>query len=399
MSHDAIIIGAGPSGLIAAHRIAKQGYDVLVLEEHESVGKPDHCAGLLSSTGLERLGLRLPHEVVQNNVTGARIYSPSGYALRIERGKREAYVVNRRLFDSWLARRAIDSGAKLDVKSKFINVSRTDEGVYNFRTSDRPSEVRSTKAIINAEGSRCQISDQVGLPRVPRSSKLPAYQYEVSNVDLEEDLVEMFYGRNISSGFFAWIIPLGDRRARVGLASKDRSKQRLANIMKHHPIVKKRLDRANIDRGFGGVVLVGMPIRKTVNNGFLIVGDAAGIVKATTGGGVIFGGISANAAGHVISSALIDDNTPIQLGSYENKWRSYLMKELRLMYLAQKAITMISDRGLDILIKEAEERSLVDIIRKEGDMDMQSSVISAILTNPRMVTLGIRILRFLNPFL
>ena len=89
MNHDAIVIGAGPAGLLAANEIAKRGFTVQVFEEHEEVGKPDHCAGLLSTSGLKRLGITLPKDIVQNTVMGARIYSPSGYSITIKRGKRE----------------------------------------------------------------------------------------------------------------------------------------------------------------------------------------------------------------------------------------------------------------------------------------------------------------------
>ena len=108
MNHDAIIVGAGPAGLITAATIANRGFDVIVLEEHEEVGVPDHCAGLLSSSGLNSLGLKPPNDVIQNTVDGARIFAPSGKSILVERGQREAYVVDRSKFDSWLADKAID---------------------------------------------------------------------------------------------------------------------------------------------------------------------------------------------------------------------------------------------------------------------------------------------------
>ncbi|GAG91330.1 unnamed protein product, partial [marine sediment metagenome] len=99
MSYDAIVIGAGPAGLLAANEIAKRGYTVQVLEEHERVGEPDHCAGLLSTSGLKRLGIKLPKDIIQNTVAGARIYSPAGHSILVERGKREANVIDRKQFD------------------------------------------------------------------------------------------------------------------------------------------------------------------------------------------------------------------------------------------------------------------------------------------------------------
>ena len=102
MSQDAIIVGGGPAGLLAASKIAENGHSVRVLEEHPEIGKPDHCAGLLSSSGLKSLGLKPPDEVVQNTVSGARIYAPSGHSILVERGQREALVIDRRGFDKGL---------------------------------------------------------------------------------------------------------------------------------------------------------------------------------------------------------------------------------------------------------------------------------------------------------
>ncbi len=394
--HDAIVIGAGPSGLIAADKIAKKGHSVIVLEEHKQIGEPDHCAGLLSSTGLQKLDLIPPKDVIQNMVSGARIHSPSGHSILIERGQREAFVVDRKLFDLWLGERASDNGVQIltDCKAKRLRV--TPEGQYKIET---PTGEKLAQAIIDAEGSRCQISGDAGLPRVQRKNKYPAYQYEVSGVDIDEDIVEMFYGRHISTGFFSWIIPLSDGRARVGIASRDRSKQRLNAAMKHHPFMKNRLRNSSIERGFGGIVLVGPPIRQTVNGGFLVVGDAAGIVKATTGGGVVVGGTAAKIAGDVVSDALSNQNGKLILEEYERKWRSVLQRELQTMYLAQRAITSFSDNGLDELIKGAHEMGLLDIVKKEGDMDMQGRVIFGLLKNPKMILLGLKSIRYLNPFL
>ncbi len=401
MNHDAIIIGAGPAGLISASVIAKSGSNVVVLEEHEKIGEPDHCAGLLSSSGLRSLGLRPPNDVIQNTVAGARIFAPSGKSILIERGRREAFVIDRKRFDSWLADIAIDLGTEIITEAKVQKVSMESSGKHTvFGRGINKEGERKSPFIINAEGSRCQVSKSIGLPQVPRSSKYPAYQFEVSGVDIADDLVEMFYGRRISIGFFAWIIPLGDGRARVGIASKDRAKIRLEAAMRHHPVMKKRLRKHSIIRGFGGTVLVGLPVRRTVSSGCLTVGDAAGIVKATTGGGVILGGQAAKIAGRVVVNALHTDHQSVSpLGSYEHEWRSLLLRELQVMYLAQKGITSLSDKGIDSLVADADELGLLDIVKREGDMDRQRKVILQLLRNPRMIMAGFKAIRYLNPLL
>ncbi len=399
LNHDAAVIGAGPAGLLAAAELAADGHRVVVLEEHSTIGEPDHCAGLLSLSGLQSIGLRPPKDVIQNHVSGARIHSPSGHSLFIERDRREAFVVNRSLFDQWLSQRAEDYGVEVATDCKVTDVLR-ESGEVNGVITKEPdgTHQRSVRIIINAEGSRCQISRMVGLPVVSRKNKYPAYQFEMTGVDIEEDIVEMFYGRQIAPGFFAWIIPLGDRKVRVGLAARNRTMDRLRACVKYHPIMSKRLEGASIVRGFGGTVLSGLPVKRTSSRRLMVVGDAAGHVKATTGGGVVIGGTAARLAGRVASSELTDrSTTTIDCTRYERVWRSRLMSEFRAMHLAQRALSMLSDRGLDMLVKGADHMGLLDVIRSEGDMDMQRRVIIRLLSDPRMIGLGLSVARYINP--
>jgi len=240
MNRDVVVIGAGPAGLLATNEIAKRGYSVSVLEEHESIGEPDHCAGLLSTSGLKRLGIKLPRDIIQNTVDGARIYSPSGYSITVERGKREANVIDRRLFDAWLASKASDSGAEIITQAKAQEFLRSDRGISGIRAKMDRNSVLNARAFIIAEGSRCRLSGSLNFPIVQKSSKYAAFQYEVSGVDIEENVVEMFYGKSVAPGFFAWIIPLGDNRARIGLASNNKSKPRLKALINHHKVISNR---------------------------------------------------------------------------------------------------------------------------------------------------------------
>jgi len=399
MNHDAIIIGGGPAGLFAATEIAKRGFDVRVLEEHERVGEPDHCAGLLSASGLKRLGVKLPDEAIQNTVSGANIYSPSGHSITIERGRREAYVIDRRRFDAWLATRAMELGAEVTTSTKASEFAKADLPNYKVRVRGEINTELTSHAYIIAEGSRCRLSGSLGLPRVERSSKYPAFQYEVSGVDIDEGMVEMFYGRNVAPGFFAWIIPLGEKRARVGLAAQNKSKIRLDALLHHHKIISKRLERARIERSLGGIVLVGMPIARMTHRNIVTVGDTAGIVKATTGGGVILGGLTARLAGKIIAENLTLGTKASKFHQYEKQCKSMVFDELRTMYFAQRALSSLSDKGLDSVIKDAANLGLLDVVKSKGDMDLQSRVIKKLLTDPRMILTGLRAIRYINPFL
>jgi len=400
MKHDAIVIGAGPAGLLAANEIAKKGYGVQVFEEHERVGEPDHCAGLLSTSGLKRLGIKLPKDVIQNTVAGARIYSPAGHSITIKRGRREANVIDRKKFDAWLASRAIDSGVKVTTQVKVKEIIRKQSKFQSVLVDSKRDEEHIAKTFVIAEGSRCRLSGSIGLPIVQRSNKYPAFQYEVSGVDIDENIVEMFYGKQVAPGFFAWIIPLGEKRARIGLAARNKSKIRLDALMRHHSIISERMKGVKIERSLGGIVLVGMPIAKMVMKNVVAVGDTAGIVKATTGGGVILGGITARVAGKFIADSLSSDGSSEKaLSQYNGKCKSMVFNELRMMHLAQMALASLDDKGLDSVVKDASAKGLLDVVKSEGDMDLQGNVIKRLLKDPRMILTGLRAIRYINPFL
>lgn len=397
MKYDAIIIGAGPAGLLAATMIAEAGYKVLVSEEHKKVGEPDHCAGLLSASGLSALNLKLSSDVIQNTVSGARINAPSGHSLFVERGRREAFVIDRRRFDAWLAERASDKGANILTSSKVKRIIRSKLGIKSIITSGQDFEA---KVVIIAEGARSVLARDAGFPIMSKHSKLPAYQYELKDVEIEEDLVEMFYGRQLAPGFFSWIIPIGEGKVRVGLASKSRTKARLDSALLHHPIISDRLKNAKTVRGLGGVVLVGKPLSTLSVDGIVIVGDTAGMVKATTGGGVIIGGLTAKLAGESVIDALQkEDVSRKQLSRYDKQFKAMYYQELQTMYLAQKAITSLTNKGLDSVVQDAQKMGLLDIVRKDGDMDLQAKVIRKLVSNPRTFLLGLKAVRYINPFL
>ncbi len=385
MRCDIVVIGGGPAGLIAAQEAASRHCEVVVLEEHHTIGEPDHCAGLLSITGLKRLGLSPEPDVIQHRVSGARIYAPSCESILIERGHREAVVVDRRRFDRWLADRATDSGVRIETDTPVQRLLLDGRSVTGIVLRHSRQELTS-QVVIDAEGFRCLLSRTVGLPPVLPEARLPAYQYEMANADVDEDVVEMFYGRSLAPGFFAWIIPLGDRRARVGMASTDRTRERLQAAIRHHRVMRKRLANARVERSLGGVVLVGMPIKKTYTAGMMVVGDAAGMVKPTTGGGVVFGGIAARIAGQVAAHASIEhDSSENILREYQYRWRTQLMRELRIMHLVQRILTSLPDKGLDSLISDIARFGLIETIRREGDMDMQGRVIVNLLRRPSSV--------------
>ena len=73
---DVIVIGGGPGGLVAAKELASRGAAIAVLEEHQAIGDPVHCTGVLAEDVFDTLAL--PREAILNPLSTVRFVSPSG---------------------------------------------------------------------------------------------------------------------------------------------------------------------------------------------------------------------------------------------------------------------------------------------------------------------------------
>jgi len=390
---DILVIGAGPAGLIAAREAATRRADVVVLEEHEEIGKPCHCAGLLSLKGLERLGAPADGAYVQNKVRGARFFSPSGLTFTIEKNEPVACVIDRSIFDRFLAQKTAEAGARISLN----------EQVNNIKRSEKETEIQSenkkfrAKMVIDAEGVSSRILKDMGLKPINHDSVVPGIQCDLENVGVDPEYVEVHFGNRTAPRFFAWVIPLSENEARVGLGCKGESpKERLDEFVRRRFGIEKNLGRGDIR---SGLIITGGPIDRTFSDRFIVVGDAAGQVKPTTGGGVILGGLCASIAGRIAAEAVdCGDCATSFLGRYETLWKDELGKDFRLMLLARKVVNRLSDKAMDKLFNAVIEENLQGIFSAEGDIDFQSTVILKMLKKKEILGVLPSFLRAIIPF-
>jgi len=386
----ALVVGAGPSGLIAAREAAQRGIRVLVLEEHAEIGRPCHCAGLLSLNGIEKLGIPVDGGFVQNKFRGALFFSPSGLSFTVERQRPVACVVDRVLFDRFLARQAVKSGAEIKLRCAARSVHFRENNVL----VNSGKHVFRADIVIDAEGASSKIVKAAGLGSLDPTYLLSGLQLDLIGVDVDPDYVEIYVGRKIAPGFFAWVIPLGKDSARVGLGCKGaEAKEHLSRF------VEKRFrgEKYECLATRSGVIVTSGPIKRTFSNRLLVVGDAAGQVKPTTGGGVILGGICAAIAGRVAAEAIMSGRFEEEfLSLYERLWREELGKEFRYMLWARRIFNALSDRAIDKIFELIIKEDLQRILSKESDMDFQSSVLSELLRRRRIFKLLLPFLRLIQ---
>ena len=377
--YDIVTIGAGVAGCEAALEAAKKNTRVLLLEEHPQVGLPSHCSGVVSLSGLELLGLEAHSSFSQKLIHGARFFPPHGESIEVRKKDPVALILNRMKLDQFLAKQAVAAGVELQTKTRVSRFQRTANG--DILTLAVGSKVEA-KVVIDASGAGSRLPEQAGLQAPDWAQILPGLQFELVDMKEQGDLVELFFGSKRAPGFFAWSIPTGKNSARVGLASKK------GNVKKFlDDLVKEQWPKATVDTTKSGSVLVAGPIARCWSPGFIVVGDAAGQVKQTTGGGIVIGGYCGKLAGIAAASAATHDGIEVEqfLRNYDMQWREKFGSDLRKMGLARKLFAGLSDETLDRLFSVL--RDNVSEIEAEGDMDFQGRIITRMLKKRKVAAL------------
>jgi digeranylgeranylglycerophospholipid reductase len=384
---DVIVVGGGPSGSFAALNLARLGFNVTVYEEHSEIGLPSHCAGHLNIRGLKRLRIHpLPVEIVENTFQGAAFYSPTGKTFLVRLASPVTCAVDRVLFEKYIADKAQDAGAEYCLDSKVDSLIVKNGIVKGVTIKQRgKTENRLAKIVIDAEGVSSRILRQTGLQGPNQHMLVNGVEAEAENVrDIQLDTVEVFLGADYAPGFYAWLIPKKDGKAKVGLAAKARDpKELLQKLMIKHPLASKKLLKAKIDKITVHPITLGGPINRAYSNGFLAVGDAASQVKSTTGGGVIFGMTCAAIAAEVANEAIHqEDFSSKSLSAYGRRCDESLGFDSRMMVRMRKTLDAMSDRRLDALIGLCTKLALNKTLQKVEDIDFQGRTLLHILRSP-----------------
>ena len=340
---DVIVVGAGPSGLLAAEAASSKGARVLVLEEHDEIGKPIKCSGVISASGLKKLNISPKPSFILNKVRGARFHSPGGEQFSVE-GKL-AYVIDREQFDKYLAEVAIRSGTIIRTSCKVESLVLRGQNIIGVETSK--GEQIESKVVIDGEGVSSKLLQNVNLTTPNKTGILPAIQFEIADINRDLNFVDLYFSNKLAPGFFGWIIPSSKNLSRIGLASKKVDLFKKINVFLRSISKTYSIIRVNY-----GSVYTSLPSSRTSYKGLLVVGDAAGQVKATTGGGVIIGGICAKIAGNVAAEISKANNPSLEkFQRYDTLWKSKLSRELWTMAMARKVANLIEDKTIDKLFK------------------------------------------------
>ncbi len=304
MKTESLVVGASVVGGVAARELAQKGMATVIVTDKPHVGKDGKCTSIISATGLPKTGIHYQDAVV-HEIYGAQLHCRKS-TMSVRRTQPVAHVLNRFRLDQISVEQAQDAGAELKTSARF------EKWHAGQNTADTAAGTIQADYLIGADGVASNVARQGGFS--PLRHFVVAWEGEYEAACLKEpDVVDVFLD---VPGLFGWAVPAGVSTVRVGLATKtamqlQHHKSRLLQV----PVVHAMLDGARKVREFHHTIPLSYR-RQTQKDNVLLVGDAAGQVKATTGGGIVFGALCAQE----LADAVNDHRQGGKL-DYETRWR------------------------------------------------------------------------------
>ena len=372
-AQDVVVVGGGPAGLYAAWRLARIGASVALLEEHGTSGEPVHCTGVLAADAFQEFDL--PREAILNPLRTVRFFAPSGETIAYSTPSTEAVVIDRVVFDRQLADAAAASGVSAHYGDRVTAVDADDAGV----TVTAGAHAIRARACVLACGASYAVHRRLGLG-------MPRLMLHSAQAELPADApgdVEVHFGSGVAPRGFAWAVPVRRERpyVRVGVMCDGDPAghfNRLLDVI---------ADRWGIDRTAAGQprqkILPLAPLERTYADRVVVLGDAAGLVKPTTGGGIHYSILSGRLAADVAGDALRRDRLDAAtLSRYERTWRLQLADELAAQHALRRVVTQLSDAEVDGLFDLARTDGIMPLVRKTAQFNQHRHLIRALFKHP-----------------
>lgn len=370
--HDVAVVGAGPGGLFAAQLLASNGFRVLVLEEHSAVGVPVHCTGIIGAGVCAEF--QLPTDAVLNTLESVSFYSPEGRKVSFQPDRAEAVVLDRHRFDQLFLDRTRSAGVEILLGTRVRDIE-VGAGSVTIQTSDGPVPARTG---ILACGAHYALQRRLGMG-VPEHF-LNTAQVEIPCDHLHD--VEVYVGSNVAPKGFAWAVPVkrGDRGSvRVGLMCQGSATEPFKSFLVR---MRERWSATEAVEPRLKMLPLG-PIPRTVTDRVLAIGDAAGIVKPVTGGGIYFTLLTAQLAAAVLAKALHDDALEAaNLQSYDQAWRARLGQEIEAQSAMRRILDTLDDARIESFFHLAQTDGIIPLVRRTAQFNAHRDFIVALFKHP-----------------
>ncbi len=346
---------------------------VKVFEKKKVLGKPVRCGEFFAERE-EMMKLvpnvkcpevfDVPDEAIDNKCRAVRLISPRGKMFEFSF---QSYILDRHVFESRLGDVARSFGAEVEVGVSAHYYPGSEGG----RVGPSPEKAVYAELVIAADGYPSETAAIAGLPEKEYANPYSVatnIEYLMSDLGVEQDVVEMYMDPRYSPGGYGWIIPKGENRANVGIGIRVpyvRREWQIRDLMdgfiEKNKVASGRLKGGRRVSMVADSLPVDGPLSRTFTDKVMAVGDAAGMVMPTNGGGIQ----TALVTGHLAAEAAVryfEKGTP--LSSYETAWREQIGTEME----NSKIMRMASDRLMGhgflfhLLLRLIGTRRIADVV-------------------------------------
>ncbi|MBW2976414.1 NAD(P)/FAD-dependent oxidoreductase [Candidatus Woesearchaeota archaeon] len=351
------IVGAGPAGSYLAYLLAKRGTAVTIIEEHEKIGRPVQCTGIVTPS-IEKF-VKLRKDLVANRLKNVIVVSKN-YKTKVGT---EEIVLWRDKFDEFIAGMAADEGTNILLNHRFMG--------FNGKSSIKIKNKKNNKTkkikydfLVGADGVSSAVAKAAGLAN---TSFYIGMQAKVK-LKMGPETFETYFGSAFPN-FFGWCVPESEEVVRLGLASLSKPKEHFYRFL------KKRAGNKKIIEWQSGLIPIYNPKRAIQKGNICLIGDAATQVKATTGGGII----------PSLKAAKTLCNCIINSKNYNKEFKSQSGKELLLHLKIRKILNRLSDRDYNYLLRLMDREKVKKILKKYDRDTAIPLVLNLLLKEPRFL--------------
>jgi len=356
-SYDVIVVGAGPSGSVAARKCAQAGLSTLLIEKRQEIGAPVRCA--------EAIGIpeTVPYIDIDDRWINARIshyaiHNSEGHHVKVQPGG-PTLIVDRKVFDWELAHLAANAGAVVRTRTQAEGLEKDASGKVTgvrINSMGKRSTVQA-KLIFAADGTESQVVRWAGLKSVPPMSDFyVGFQYLLGGMrgKMSPGICEYHLGNTRFPGGYGWVFPKGEDTANVGLViSADNAKDVSAQEYLDRFCETNYPDAPILGAVAGGIPATGA-LKKMVTDHVMAIGDAAHQADPLTAGGINLGMIGADMASQVAINAFkTGDFSAKALSEYETLWRDRFARMHHALYQVRKLLTRMDDERIGEIIHTA----------------------------------------------
>ncbi|MFX1274986.1 MAG: NAD(P)/FAD-dependent oxidoreductase [Promethearchaeota archaeon] len=384
---DICIIGGSIAGNYLCYLLSKKrNFKIAVIEEHDEIGVPFQCAGIISKK-LSNL-IQLPEKIILNRAKVARLVSPSGKYITLS-GDEEPYIIDRIALDKLFYEKVSNKpGIIYYLGEKFKDFSYI---VVNNQKSvliNTNKRKIISKMLIGCDGPLSSVGKVLGV----NNKIIFASQIRVVGKFNQNEALMYFDPR--WKELFGWIVPEGNNYYRIGIASLKNPLSKLKIFLK-----KINIDFNNKIDQQGGIIPYGVMNKISFDN-ILLLGDSACQVKATTGGGIIMLlTATKNAALCIIKCFKLGNFSKKKIKKfYIQPCLATIGKQLKVHFIIRTILENFNKKDFDTFFKILKINKIEHLISFYGDMDFPKQIIFQLLKNPTVIRF-ILIFFIKNPFM